>query len=224
MTASDLLNRVWRAYRGKGATKTPAWGSEKANLVLDIANQAQEEWAKDSNQAWSSLFNIVEVDTIDTSVFTYELPVNFMTPSDYFLLDKTDGSRIELPLIKPQQRDGQLYISGSNPKKVTFSCTNIDTTYNGGSLKAPAYYMPASITDSTDVITVDDPNWLVYATAAELARNDAAKEDQYPNLLGKANDLYKKMIDANNNVGFMQGGKVLSNMTQLGDLTEDWSI
>lgn len=224
MDASTLLTRVWRAYRGKGASKTPVWGSEKANLVIDIANQKQEEWARDSKIHWSSLFEIKDVDTLDTSVFTYELDATFLRPSDYIQVEKTDGSIVEIGLIKPQKRVGnetKFYISGRNPKKLTYAGTNIDSGLNGGTIKAPAYYLPAALVNEADEVSVDDPNWLVYAVAAELSRNDASKDDQFANLLGMANDLYIKMADANQDLGFGQDFQVPYNMPQIGDYAED---
>ena len=225
MTAQKLLERAWRAYRGKDITKTPVWASDKANMVLDIANQKKDEWAKDPNQVWSSLFDIKDITpVIDVSTFTYSLDASFLFPSDYFLILRTTGDIAQVSLTKPQKRldnETSLYISGSNPKKVTFAGTFIDAGFSGGTLKAPGYYLPADMTTSTSVVAVDDPDWLVYATAAELARNDPAKEDQFSNLLGMANNLYEKMIAANNNIGFKQDNSIPYDMPSIGDSSQD---
>ena len=55
MIASELLTQIYYAYRGKGATKVPVWGSEKANAAIAIANGKKDEWAKDTKQMWNSL-------------------------------------------------------------------------------------------------------------------------------------------------------------------------
>lgn len=223
MTAEKLIERIWRAYRGKDATKTPTWGGDKSDMVLDIANQKKDEWAKDPYHMWDSLFSVEDVDTIDTATLTYNLADNFLAPSDYFLIEKTNGDICEIAVTKPQQRldnTSSVYISGSNPKKVTFAGT-IDSAYDGGTLKAPGYYLPADMANTTDVVPVDDPNWLVYAVAAELARNDPAKEDQFANLIGIANDLYAKMISANDNTGYKQGNTVTYNLPQIGDYSDN---
>lgn len=224
MIASDFLNNVYIKYRGKVASKTPAWGDEKAVLAMTIANGKVREWANDSNQVWASLFEIKDVSpVISTSTLTYDLDPNFLYPSDFFQIVKTNGDVVDISVTKPQQRlDNSLsvYVHGSNPKKVTFAGT-IDSSYNGGTLKAPAYYLPADMTLATSVVAVDMPDWLVYATAAELARNDTSKEAEFGNLIGMANEIYQKMIAANNNIGFKQGNSVPYNMPQIGDYSED---
>ena len=62
--------------------------------------------------------------------------------------------------------------------------------YLNGILKVAGYYIPNDLVSATDEVPVDNPDWLVYAVAAELARNDAAKDDQFSNLMGMANELY----------------------------------
>jgi hypothetical protein len=291
MTGQQLLSDIYRAYRGKPDSRTPAWGAEKADLAISIANRKIIEWATDPRNKWASLFEtsapeevgtvatvgttaltgtgtyfteynvgdtiVVSGETVrtiativsDTSLtvtpafsntassltFTrstiidnltldYNLNRNFFQPSDYARIIKTDDSIVEYQIIKVQQRgllDQSLYVHGLNPKKVTFAQT-MDTGLDGAELLIPGYYMPAEISSSTDLVPVDDPKWLVYITASELARNDAAKDDQYPALVGMANDLYRKMSDANNDVGFLQLNRVVNNMPQVGDETESW--
>jgi hypothetical protein len=228
MNGQSLLNDVYLVYKGKIASRTPAWGSDKANVVLSIANRKIREWSTDPNNKWNSLFEIRALTpVIDTTtpVTTYNLATDFYLPSDYARVVRTDSSVTEYPIVKAQQRDIEtqsLYIHGFNPKKVTFSQT-IDTGLNGATLYIPGYYKAAELALSTDVVPVDDPNWLVYAVAAELARNDAAKDTEYPNIMGMANDLYKKMVDANNSVGFLQPNSINYNMPGLGDATgDDW--
>lgn len=227
MTAQDLIGEIFRAYKGKTATRIPAWGSDKANLYLAIANRKQREYSTDPRNKWNSLFEDRVIATVDanTPTATYNLPADFFLPSDYARVIKTDTSYIDYPIVKAQQRDQinqSLYISGANPKKVTFA-HYIDTGLHGGSLHVPGYYILDDLTASTDVVLVDDPEWLVYATAAELARNDAAKDSEFGNLIGMANDRYQKMSDANNDVGFLQPNVIVNNMPVLGDSTvEEW--
>lgn len=224
MTVQQLLDNVYLIYRGKIASKTPVFGSDKADIVLAIANMKQADWAGDADNVWASLFDIKTVGTtINTSTYSYNLDATFMFPSDFFTITKTTGDTVELSITKPQHRldnPTSVYISGKNPKKVNFPTTAMDSSFNGGVLKAPAYYAPATMTLATDVVSVDDPNWLVYVVAAELCRNDPAKESQFANLFGIANDLYVGMVSANNNIGFKQGGTTPYNMPSIGDQTD----
>lgn len=293
MTGQELLDGIYTAYKGKVASRTPAWGTAKATLAIDIANRKQREWATDPRNKWNSLFETTSPNepgtgattgtttltgtstyftdylvgdkiTVDgetertiatitsdtvltvtvafsntasgktftrstivdtTNDLTYNLPRTFFQSSDFALITKTDDSTVEYQIIKAQQRNQlaqALYVHGLSPKKITFA-QDIDASLNGAVLTVPGYYIPANITSASDIIVVDDPNWLVYSAASELARNDAAKDDQFPTLLGMANELYRKMSDANNDVGFLQMNSIVNNMPQVSLGTEDWS-
>lgn len=162
---------------------------------------------------------------INTSDSSYKLHRRFFVPSDYLRIDRTDTSYVEYPIVLPQRRnvstEQSAYISGYNPKNITFA-TDIDTLDSGGTLTVPGFYIPGDFSSASDFIPVDDPNWLVYITASELARNDPAKEDQYPTLLAMANDLYRKMVDQNNGGTFLQPNGIAYNMPAIGDSTGDW--
>jgi len=163
---------------------------------------------------------------IATSVLEYSLHRNFYVPSDTVTVT-TSTQDVTFNFAKPEARDtADVYISGRNPKLLTFY-NDIESTSQivGGTLKVPGYFVPSDLVSATDLVAVDDPEWLVYATASELARNDAAKDDQFATLLGMANDLYRKMINANNAIGFLQGGTVPNNMPQISpSLDVDWTV
>ncbi len=289
MITSDLITQTYYAYRGKGASKVPAFGSEKSNTALAIANRKQQEWAKDSDQTWVSNYRNVApnevgtVATVGTTALTgtdthftdyevgdkitvsgetirtintitsdtaltvsvaftntasaltftrttiiatglqeYSLHRNFYTPSDQVIIT-TSTQDITLGFIKPQDRfNGDVYISGRLPKKLTFNNDITATDQKvGGTLKVSGYYLPDALVNATDEVSVDDPNWLIYAVAAELARNDPAKDAEFPNLLGMANELYRKMVAANANIGYLNNCTVPTNVPSIGDYNED---
>ena len=294
MTGQELLSDVYTVYRGKIASRTPAWGSEKAIVALNIANRKIGEWSGDPRNKWNSLFNTVapnEVGTVATAgtttltgtgtyftdyrvgdrvlvsgqtvrtiatitsntvltvtvafsgtssaltftrqtvisktVSDYNLHRNLYQNSDFAKIIKTDSSYLEYSVVKAQQRNaisGQVtYLHGLNPKTLTFAQT-IDAGVDAGTLFVPGYYTPSPLTLATDIVPVDDPNWLVYIVAAELARNDPAKEDSFPTLTGMANELYTRMSNANNDVGFAQPNSVINDMPQISnDLDTDWT-
>jgi len=293
MNTTEAIQSIYYAYRGKGASKTPIFGSEKANTCLAIMNRKKNEWANDSDQTWVSNFNYVApnevglvstagtttltgtntyftdyqvgdkitvygetVRTIDTitsdtvltvsvaftntasslthkrtiiiqsGVQSYNLNRSFLTPSDKVLVTTTSSNTLKLGLATPQERESDCYISSRNPKVLTFvnDITSTDQKV-GGTLSVPAYYLPADMVLATDLVPVDNPEWLVYIVASELARNDPAKESMFATLVGMANDLYVKMVSANSNIGFLNGGTVYNNMPQISnDLNEDWTI
>jgi hypothetical protein len=293
MLAQEFLDNTYTAYRGKIQSRTPTWGTDKANIVIAIGNRKIQEWGTDARNKWNSLFETSAqseigtvttagsttltgtgtfftdylvgdkitvngetertIDTITsdtvltvtvaftttasslaftrstivdtTNDLTYKLNRRFFQPSDFAKVVRTDSSIVEYPIVKAQQRsivDQALYVHGLAPKKITFA-QKIDSGLDGGVLTVPGYYSPAPILLPTDVIPVDDPNWLVYITASELARNDPAKEDNFPTLAGMANDLFTKMSNANADVGFAQPNSIVNLMPSIGDQTgESW--
>lgn len=291
LTGSQLLSEIYALYRGKIASRTPAYGSDKANVAIAIATRKQREWATDPRNKWNSLFETtapnetgtvattgtttltgsgtfftdyevgdtvtVEGETVrtiatitsdtvltvtvafnttdsgltftrqtivNTSDLTYNLHRSLFLPSDYVKVTRTDDSFSEYPIVKAQQRNAYAqttYIHGINPRKITFA-QEIDDALAGGTLYVPGYYLPSDITE-TGLIVVDDPNWLATITASELARNDPAKDDMHPILVGMANELYLRMSNANNDVGYGQPNSVVNFMPSLGDQTDDWT-
>jgi hypothetical protein len=61
----------------------------------------------------------------------------------------------------------------------------------------PGYYMPADVSEETDLLPVPDPNWLVMSTASEIAFTDIVYEDRAEALNSRANALWKAMIATN---------------------------
>jgi len=137
---------------------------------------------------------------IATAVQSYSLHRRLLNASDKVLVT-TSTEDIEYVIGKAQERDRYLneaYISGRNPKVLTFY-TDIESTDNavGGTLKVPGYYLPVDMTALTDIVSVDDPYWLVYSVASELAFNDITYSDKSPDLNAKANNLFSMMVTAN---------------------------
>jgi len=294
MDAETLLIEAYTAYRGKGLSKVPVWGTEKSATALRIANRKKNEWARDSNQAWRQNFrsDITSVDqpgtvsTAGTTTLTgtgtyfedfavgdkitvsgeteriiatitdnttltvtvafsntasgktfkrrpiitagvqeYSLHRNFFMSSDYATVALTSQD-VPLTFAKPQDRiSGDVYISGMRPKMLTFyQDIESGSFLEGGELQVPGYYIPSDLSATTDLVPEGIEEWLMYAVAAELARNDPAKDSEFPNLLGMANDNYRKLIDANNNLGFMQGGTVPYNVPSVGEAPDAWSL
>lgn len=226
MTVSALLTQIYLAYRGKGSARVPAFGTDKSNDMLVIANRKKNEWATDPNNKWASLFENRLISVIDYTDTTYDLPDDFYQPSDFARIVDLNDSIYDYPIVKPQQRNNfskSVYISGRQPNKIATFAQEINSSLDGGSLYIPGYYIPVDMALEADIVSVDYPEWLVYIVASELSRNDPAKDDQYVNLVNQANDVYRKMVEANSSVGFMQPNKIMSNMGSIGDAySEDW--
>lgn len=215
MTLTQLVSDSYLAYRGK-LSSVPAAGAEKYNRIVNIANRKQREWAQDTNIDWPSRYEIRTLGTLSTGTQAYDLDDDILRPSDMVNLVTTAGSKRYVGIVKPQQQTRYTqgaYVTGFNPKQLTFIQT-IDSSLAGTIIKLPCFTMPTDMVNANDLVAVDDPQWLVYAVAAELSRNDYAKEEQYPNLIGQANDLYAKMINDAQTSSFGQPNGVVNAMPQ----------
>lgn len=139
---------------------------------------------------------------IAIGVGSYNLHRTLINPDKQVQLNVLNTSPVQMnfyDVIKPQQRDyrnQQVLISGLVPKILTFAGTIITgDPIVGGSLVPSGFYRPADIdkTNNAAIIPVDDPNWLVMATAAQIAFNDITYEDKFADLNGQANALYQQM-------------------------------
>lgn len=203
MIISQLFTHANYAFRGND-DEAPASGTTDWTMWLSVTNRLIAEFTGDDKNTWQSMFDIREAGTVAAGTQTYDLDSQIRVPADKVIVTTTvaNGSHdIQYRIVKPQERDRyprSVYISGSDPQKLTFSDTITSTSaIVGGTIKVAAYYIEDDLTTANDTILVDDPYWLVYALAAQLAFNDLTYESKYPDLLGKANDLYAGMVSAN---------------------------
>lgn len=215
MILSEAVNDIYLAYRGK-LSNVPAAGTEKYNRILTIINRNQRQWAKDSTVDWPSRFEVRQLGTTATGTQVYDIDDDIIRPSDYVQLVDANNNKRTIQILKPQTvalaTEG-CYVSGTDPLQLTF-VTTIGDSLSGLTIQMPCYTMPDDYTSPNDTIIIDNPQWLIYATAAELARNDYSKEEQYSNLQGIANDLYANMkSDAEVNA-YSQPNGVPNNLPQ----------
>lgn len=199
MLVSQLMTQINGAFRGSD-DDAPTSGTD-FNLWLAAANRKQAEWAGDGNNQWQSLFAINTLTpVVAAGTQTYNLGATISLPADQvYVVNGTNT--YYYTICKPQERDrfsNAVYISGVNPQKLTFVDTITATSpIVGGTIYVAGYYTPADYTAGTDTVVVDDPYWLVYAVASELAFNDITYADKAADLNAKANNLYSGMITNN---------------------------
>ena len=136
---------------------------------------------------------------LKTGVTIYNLNRQFITPSTEAVTVDSAGDLTELNIIKPQEAtigSSDVFIYGNNPQSVAF-VSDLPTALVGSELLVPGYFMPFELTSATDVVPVDDPFWLVYAVAKDLAANDLTSSAKAPDLNAQANNLYTAMVSAN---------------------------
>ena len=155
---------------------------------------------------------------VATGVQTYKLPRTLMFPSDTLFVTTSDAIRRDYIIIKPQERQTlgqQVFISGLNPKTITFTNPILATEdIVGASLTMPGYFLPADLTLATDLLPFPDPNWGVMSSAAEIAFNDIIYEDKAGDINTKANALYRAMATANRAGTYNQPRQIPRNVSQ----------
>lgn len=217
MELQTLISNVYRAYKGK-SSKAPSSGTSDYNDVLSLINQKQEEWARDPYVSWRSLYRERESGTIISGIQEYELEEDFHRAAEYIYVDVDDNREERFPVITPSNaniHNRSVFIVG----RTLYFTDDIkeDDSIVDGTLRVPQYILPEDLSDSRDETAVDDPYWLIESVAAELARNDPAKERHFPNLIAMANDKYQKMKTENEILPYRQRNAAVSEMPATGE-------
>lgn len=200
-----LANAIQKAYLlATGKPTAPTAGSTKYNRLLGIINIMQDLWQAEAGVRWNSLYSVATSPDTVTTTDTFQLPTSIRdvskTEKDYVRVNRLDGGTSNYTLVNPEQLSaypGNRVVArvGNNLKfSIAFPSDSADI---GGSISVPGYTSLPELTNDTDVISVDDPNWLVYMTAAEYVRNDITKQNQYGNLIALAQSSMDSM-KANN--------------------------
>jgi len=204
MILSTLFRHINSAYRGTD-DDAPILGSVDGIDWLDVTNRKISEYARDGKALRSTLFQTVSIAQVVTAGDqTYTMGTSFLLPASSVKVLKTDGTYADYTICEPQERGqyrGAVYFTGSDQQTLTFTDPLLaGDSIIGGTIQVDGYFLPAELTLLTDTIPVDDPYWLVYATASELAGNDLTYESKAADLQAKANNLYS-MMSANNRRG-----------------------
>lgn len=211
MTVAEFLTRTNYALRGSDED-SPVFGFDEAVYWLDLLNRKKDELYENVSQNWRNTFETRSIGIITASTApSFDLDDDFLALSGNenstggagggVYIIQTDGNRIDLNVIDPNEQNSQTraaYIAGFDPQTL-FMTTEIKSTEPiiGGTLYAPAYYMPEDLTGENDTLPFLDPNWACISVAAEVAFNDITYEDRAPTLNIKANALFEQMVKKN---------------------------
>jgi hypothetical protein len=215
--------------KSTGKINTFASGSPKWLKILAIANLYIDQWQDEPNVDWNSL-RLPTTTTATTLVTaTNEFAYDTSTirkisnqEGDFIRIVHTDGVAFTdyTTIDGTRQKDyanGQRTFQNNwitnTQNKIQFNraFTSADPQF-GGTIYLPAYGYASHITDDSDVIPVDIPNWLVFAVAAEYIRTDVTRQPQYGNIIEEANQIMDVMKQ--NNSG--QSSKLLMPWNPLG--------
>lgn len=185
----------------------------KYRRAVAVANIKIGDW--ETEFPWDSLYEPRRLVGVASSTDTYDLDDDIRTVSgtegDYVEVRRLDGGVTRYETVSPDQLKRYKYgnYCAKVGRQLIFSnaFTNESQEF-GGSIYAPVYRYAERLTAPNSEVPVDDPNWLVKITAAELSRTDTVAQNQYPNLVNEANALMVAMKSANS--------------AQVGDITTGW--
>lgn len=212
-TAAQAINEVYLRATGKVSNFTIT--DTKGVKILALLNHFQDEWAEED---WTSMYTLFTLADAVTATDTFALlpAIHHISEQegDFVRINHTDGVR-ETPYtvvkITKLYNDGPIVRAGGNlianaagtvaqkGQNLIFSRAFVATDPQfGGSIKVPGYAKPATLSANTDVLSVDNPKWLIARVAAEYVRNDVTRVQLYDSLLGEAGQEWDKMKAANN--------------------------
>lgn len=213
MNITEAIAATYLASTGKATAPTTG---TKYNKILGLLDMNQQLWANEPGVDWNSLYdpqfsigNVSATDTYDLDSSTIRTLSG--TQGDPVIIKWSDGvGETRYDLVDADKL--KLYYMGQN-KESSFGryCaqigstlvfnhkfTSLDSEY-GGEIFVPCYTYPETISSTNlgDDVAVDNPYWLVLASAAEYVRTDLTRQNQYENISAKANQLMQRMMDDN---------------------------
>jgi hypothetical protein len=168
---------------------------------VSILNDLQRDWYEEPlilpSERWASLER--EETIIVSSDTQYDLdgelaihPLNYSPLS----ITLTSGEMIIPKLVSTTEfirsNDRNIYTASSDGKIINFKKDFIKSAI-GGRITYPYYINLEEVSNNDDDIVVDNPNWLVYMLAAEIARSDIVQAGQYGNLIALAQNSMTSM-------------------------------
>lgn len=215
MTVTDFVPKVF--YTATGKAPTFVSGSTKWLKILALANIEIDNWQDEPGVDWYSLYSPnLSVGTI-SATDTYTIPSTVRKISDQegdvVRIIHSDGVAFtDYDTIEPDRSKDfangmrtfqDNYVANVGGKLIFNRAFNSTDPQFGGTLTIPAFTYagpgtpPNFLVNDSDVIPVDIPNWLVYATAAAYDSTDVTRSQYVPRLEAKANQVMDVMKQRN---------------------------
>lgn len=199
MTTQEFVNNAYLRLNGK--IPTFAAGTAKYNAMLAIGNMQISVWENEDD--WNSLYNPAFSVGAVTATDTFPLgsTVNYISAAigDVVKITRLDGTvdrYFTVPAEILSQHTGNYCAKIGQNLKFAQAFKTTDPQF-GGAITAPVYLHAAILVNTTDVVPVDDANWLCVASAAQAASSSIVKASMYANLMGEANSLMANMKYSN---------------------------
>lgn len=202
MIVSEFVPAVW--LKSSGEVFDGVSGDEDWNKVLAIANRYIDTWMAEPGVDWESTYALTNIGSV-SSTDTYDLDDSIYRVSndagDPVRINHSDGQGYtDYNLVAANQmkryRGGNYCSRIGKSIKFARPFTATDPQY-GGTVEIPGYVKPDYLVKDNDEIAIDDFNWLILTTAAELTRPDLTQAQNYSLLIAEANNAMAGMKAAN---------------------------
>lgn len=172
-----------------------------------LANMFSQDWSSEvlssAGERWESLEQVTSLGIIAEDLTKYALPnediaaVAFKPTSDPAgMIIQVDGSKAGLKAMDRghfmSSRDSLIFSYDAKTDSVEIK-SSVAKDHAGAELQIITYRVLPKLENATDLIEVDNPNWLVYMMAAEYVRPDQIMGGQYGNLVALASNLMEAM-------------------------------
>jgi len=200
MNVTQFIAKVYLTSNGK--TATLAATSPRYQKFLALANVLQDDWLSEPDIQWNSRYQRLSLGSINSDRVSLDEDIYEFSKreGDYITITGTSGNVSYWSLVSAEEMRSFRYnnVCAIIGDELVFARTFVvgDNEY-GGEVIVPVTMKLDTLTQPSDDILVDDPNWLVYAVAAEQVRNTVTKLSQYPALIQKANNIMVKMKQKN---------------------------
>ena len=199
MHLDKIIQKAYKMATGDDESisrSEPSYGK-----YVSILNDLQRDWYEESlilpNERWASLEReetiVISSDTqydLDGELAIHPLnysPLSITLPSGGIIIPKLVSTTEFI-----RSNDKNVYTASSFGKTINFKKYFVKSAI-GGRITYPYYVKLEEISNDDDNIIVDNPNWLVYMLAAEIARSDIVQAGQYGNLVALAQNAMTSM-------------------------------
>lgn len=199
------------SYQATGKVNSFVTGSTKWLKILALANPLIQDWSNEPDVDWNSLYapdtsigavtaaQIFNVTGTIRKISDQQgdvvriIHTNGVSFTDYDIVD----SNRQKDFANGTRTFQNNYVIQVGPTiRFNRAFTSSDPQF-GGTITVPGYTYAPAIALDTDVIPVDIPNWLIYATAAQYDSTDVTRQQLVPRLEAKANEIMQVMKDNN---------------------------
>lgn len=204
MTTAEFVASVYLKSTGEVSTLTSS--DSDYTKIVQIGNMQIDAFANEQDSDWETLYDPGVTNGTITATDTFDLDNSINKISnqadDFVQVTHTDGTTITNYQTVPARRlktytEGRYCARVGKTLKFNKVFTALDPEF-GGTLTVPAYLYPSHLVKATDVVPVDNPQWLVVITAAQWVQTDVTLSQNYPALVNEANSLMVAMKQANN--------------------------